>query len=282
MNRVLLKNLGLAAIVIAVGVGAFFALVGGSDERPVPADRATLRARRIAEASAARKRMKTRSARQEVRVDSSAAEAARAARLEDEEDENKLNELAKKVLADLQKALDRNDFKSVQALIARAFAYKRKELGGSSTDGIPILLKKRMIEALEWFGAAGVPEILDFVADANPEVNEMAIDAYEDALSDISLGDRERAQLVIAAAKVLTDADALDSILMEILSMRPSVIASTVLEIQSMGTDVAKATLAEELEFLTEDGVKTPDDVRRWLQENPDDEDAEALYGPSK
>ena len=101
------------------------------------------------------------------------------------------------------------------------------------------------------------------------------------ALSDVSLGDRERAKIVSLASTVLTDTDALEQIFMEISNMRNSVAANTIFTILQDGTPEAKRLIIETMEFVTgEDNIKTVEDLEKWLAENPDGEYDDDLYGP--
>ena len=90
-----------------------------------------------------------------------------------------------------------------------------------------------------------------------------------------------------AAAAVIADADAMDSILMSLNEMRPSVAVATIKQIWATGTDAAKAALREAIEFLTgEENITTPEQLDNWYNDpsgdNRDDEDAEEFYGPSQ
>ena len=199
--------------------------------------------------------------------------------LEDVE-ERELTELARKVLASLQAALDAEDFQQIKKILAMTKDAPKGSLS-KTTDGMPIALRKRMIEAMGWFGSTAMPEIAGFLADSDEEVFQMAVDQFELALSDITLGDRDRAEIVTMACRVLTDQDALGRILMELSNMRPSVLVPTIEDICANGTDPAKAQMPEVIEFSTgEDNIQTVEDLQKWLENNPDGPDADDVYGP--
>ena len=199
--------------------------------------------------------------------------------LEDAE-EKELTDLARKVLASLQAALDAEDFNQLLKIIEMANNAPKGALS-KFMAGMPVALRKRLVEALGWFGARGIPELAGFLADASPEVFQMTLDYFEQALSDVSLGDRERAKIITLSTSVLTDHDGLEQMVMEISNMRNSVIAQVVWEIFQNGTPEAKAVLEENLGFLLgEEGIRTIADLERWVAEHPDGPDDDEFYGP--
>jgi HEAT repeat protein len=152
-----------------------------------------------------------------------------------------------------------------------------------TANGLPVYLRRKLVEALGWFGAEGMPEIVDFLGDENSEVAEAAIEQFELALEDITLGDRARAEIVAMASKALHDRDALERIFMEISNMRNSVAVPVLVDICKNGTDEARELSPETISFVTgtdEGEIVTVDDIQKWLGENPDGEDDEDLYGP--
>ena len=198
----------------------------------------------------------------------------------DDEEEKELTDLARKVLASLQAALDNEDFDQIRQILEMAQHASKGSLG-RYTEGMPVALRKKLIEAISWFGAQGLPELIGFIADENEDVAQMALDQFEQALSDVSLGDRERAKIVSLASTVLTDTDALEQIFMEIANMRNSVAANTIFTICQDGTPEAKRLIVDTMEFVTgEDNIKTVEDLEKWLAENPYGPDDEDLYGP--
>ena len=274
----------ISAIILLIGVGILF--IGGgegdadvSSSKPKLRERANRRqktnARRVN--SDAKKRQERRTSVKSVRLE--AREKPRMLFLDDEE-ERELTDLARKVLASLQAALDAEDFEQIRQIFDMTRSATKGSLG-KTVSGMPDALKKKMIEALGWFGAQGLPEMLDFLADANPEVSQMAIDRFEEALTDITLGDRERAKIVVMASTVLTDNDALEQIFMEISNMRNTVAANTIYSICQDGTPQAKALMPETISFVTgEDDITTVEGLENWVVNNPDGEDDDDLYGP--
>lgn len=200
----------------------------------------------------------------------------------DDEEMDELTDLAKKLLVSLQAALDAEDFEQIKSILAM-IEHSPKGVLSKTANGLPVYLRRKLVEALGWFGAEGMPEIVDFLGDENSEVAEAAIEQFELALEDITLGDRARAEIVVMASKALHDHDALERIFMEISNMRNSVAIPTLVEICQTGTEEARDLMPETIPFVTgtdEGEIATVEDMEKWLDENPDGEDDEDLYGP--
>lgn len=197
----------------------------------------------------------------------------------DDDDEAALNAEQRALIQEIRKALDADDGKRVLALI------RKIQSSDEWPDGIPIAIRRAALEAAAWFGIDALPEIAGFLGDGDKEILSDAVDAYESAMVEAN-GDRELATIVLAAAGAINDAEALDSILMGLNDMRPSVAVETIKQIWANGTEAAKSALAEAIEFMTgEEGITTPEQLDAWYNDpsgdNRDDEDAEEFYGPS-
>ena len=195
----------------------------------------------------------------------------------DDEDEAKLTEAQRNLINEIRAALERNSQKEVLRLVQKL--KKSKEW----PDGIPKAIKMAAIDALGWFGSGCLPEIAGFLADGDSEVVQSAIEKYEEALSDSDLSDYERSLILIQAAKVIDDADAMDSMLFELDNMRHSVAVATLKELMVSGNAATKSVLPDNIEFYTgEEGVTTPEQLDEWLKKTPDEEGDDEFYGGSK
>ena len=195
----------------------------------------------------------------------------------DDDDEAKLNEEQKRTIEAIRAALDDNSKKTVLKLV------QKLQASDEWPDGIPKSIKMAAIEALGWFGSSCLPEIAGFLGDADPEVVQSATEKYEEALADFELSDRERAQILIQAAKVINDPDAMDSMLFELNNMRHSVAVETIKTLMVDGNAATKQALPDNIETVTgEEGMNTPEKLDEWLKENPDGEDDEDFYGGTK
>ena len=201
------------------------------------------------------------------------------------DEEAKLTEMQRKMLEEIRDACDEDDRKKVIKLV------QNMQASEEWPDGIPAIIKLEAIDALGWFGIDGLAELAGFLKDTDPEVQKAAIDGFDEALSDPDLGDRQRAEILKVAAQVITDVDALDSMMMELDDMRNSVAVGVAIEILRTGTEESKAALLEaaeeRFEFDTEDDEEPPpprteNELKKWLEQNPDDEDDEDFYGPEK
>ena len=193
-------------------------------------------------------------------------------------DEDDLTDAEKSVMKDIQAALDANDLKSLRRALSRLTAStKSGGLGGYSK--VPRSIRSAAVQALGWFGKDAAIDLMGFMADGDDEVAADAANLFELALQDVSLGDRERAEIVKATAKTLTDTDQLDTLLFTLNDMRNSVKADTVISILTEGTPQAKTTMLEQIEFYLDVDVTTVEGAKKWAAQNPDDPDDEEFYG---
>jgi len=195
--------------------------------------------------------------------------------------EDELTDTEKSVLKEIQSALDANDFKSLRRALSRLTAStKSGGLGGYSK--VPRSIRAAAVQALGWFGKDAAIDLMGFMADSDEEISTDAASQFELALQDVDLGDRERAEIVKATAKTLTDSEQLDMLLFSLNDMRNSVKADTVISILKEGTPQAKDTMLDQIEFYLDVDVTTVDDVEKWAEQNPDDPDDDEFYGGEK
>ena len=212
-----------------------------------------------------------------IRVPSARSEREKPSFALDDDDESNLTEVQRRLIVEIREALDREDKAVVLNLV------QKMQSSDEWPDGIPKAIKLAAIDALSWFGSSGLPEIAGFLADGDDEVVQTALDKFEEALSDFDLSDFERAEILIQAAKIVTDADAMDSMLFELNNMRHSVAVDTIKEMMVSGSEATKSVLPDNIEFYTgEEGIDSPEKLDEWLAENPDDEDDDDFYGQRK
>jgi hypothetical protein len=193
--------------------------------------------------------------------------------LEDDE-ESKMTDEQRQLIEAIRDALDANDKTKVLKLV------EKLQTSEEWPDGIPKAIKMAAIDALGWFGASGLPEIAGFLADADGDVVQAAIDKYGEALSDFDLSDFERSDVLLQAVKVITDSDAVDSMMFEINNMRHSVAVATLKDLMASENPAVKEHLQEAIDLYTsEEDITTPEQLDDWLEENPDDEWDESFYG---
>jgi len=190
-------------------------------------------------------------------------------------DEDQLSAEQKKVLAELQQALDDNNLRRVRQALSKLMASAK---GGQ----VPICIRMKAVEALGWFGKDAAIDIMEFMADDNEEVASEAFTQFEQALQDCDMSDAERSAIVKSAMTALTDMEQIDTLLNQLNDMRNSRKAETITYILENGTAQAKQLMIEQLPDYTDGETETPDGVKKWLAENPDDEMDEEFYGGSK
>ena len=175
------------------------------------------------------------------------------------------------------------DSKKDQKLLKDYYKYLVLQKSKDWPDSVPKVVRLAAIEALGWFGSSCLPEAVGFLADVDEEVVACAMSQFEEAVGDLEKSDSERAEILVLASMVVTDSDAMDSMLMELNNMRNSVAAETVKQLWLNGNMTTQKLLSEAIESVTgEEGIDTPEKLDAWLVENPDDEEDEEFYGGIK
>ena len=192
------------------------------------------------------------------------------------EEEAKLTEAQRQLIAEIRAALAADDHKTVMRLV------HRMQASDEWPDGIPTAVKKEALKALGYFGEKCLAEIVPFLGDLDAGIVSQAADYWEDAIAELD-GDRVIAEQVILASKVISSAESIESIMSEIneSTMRPSVAVQALKEILSNGSDVAKDRVLQQIhDYTNDESITTVEQLDKWLEEHPDDSDAEMIYGP--
>ena len=172
---------------------------------------------------------------------------------EDEEDDLSPEERA---LAErIEKALDEED---LQAAIACADEAQK--------CGV-VDIRQAMVDTLGWFGEKALPELTPFLADADEDVRENAMNEWSMALSSIE-DDGVKISTVELAMGVLRDEDALEEISGEYIGVDEKLAVESLSRIIDGGgpkEGVAKAK--ETYEFVTGDEWVDAAEAARWIVE---------------
>ena len=188
-------------------------------------------------------------------------------------EEAALNDLQRKLLEEIRVALREDDYKTLMRLV------RKMQTSDEWPDGIPGSIKKAALEALGWYGSKCLPEIVPFLGDSNSEIVAEAVSQWEDAIAECE-SDREVSAQVKLAARVVTEAESVESILMEVMNMRHSVAVETFKDILENGNEQAQAKVLEQIGDYTEDStITTAEQLDEWLERNPDDPGDEEMYG---
>lgn len=273
--------IGLVLVTAALFVAVAY-LCSGGEERPV-ARQARVTARTQKARPARGKRMPQRNGASKVSLRDETRSAFPRERPMSERQETRiavaeLTPQQKSVLADLQDALDHENLQAVRSTID---LFNDPALRTAQGE-VPVALRAQAVEALGWFGKNGAIDLIGLLGDPDPEVAEDALDQFGMALEDGDMSDRERATIVTAALRAVTDREIIDQLLTQLDNMRNSCRAATIIAILTTGTRPARDLMTQQLPDYTEDGVIGVEDVKKWRAENPDDENDDEFYGGSK
>ena len=187
------------------------------------------------------------------------------------------------LMAEIQRCIDTEDRKALSKVCDK-IAKMRNERGENS---IPASVRAKAVEAIGLFLPESLAELVEFMADSDPEVVDSVFDQIDTLLNDTTIGDKEMSGMLVAISKVLTNEDSIDSLAMAIdMNMRNSVKVKTYCQILDTGTTAAVERMKEAIADLMEVEVdelptsKTAikDQLNEWLEGNPDDEDDADFY----
>lgn len=196
----------------------------------------------------------------------------------DDDDENPYDNISDEEMSSLSKEhciiLDalRNAFdKENKAQVLQIVRDIQKTKGWE--DSTPKIIKEEALEALDWFGVDTLPEVVGFLADKDEEILESAIDRFESAVEDSDIKEIDRANILVMAAQVITDSEALESMFFELNSMENTIAVEAIKKLWVSANETAKALLPETIESVTgEDDITTPEKLDAWLLKNLDDQ----------
>ena len=173
---------------------------------------------------------------------------------EDDEDDARTPE--EKALAErIEKALDEED---LQAAIACADEAQKCGIAE---------IRQAMVETLGWFGEKALPELTPFLADADEDVRESAMNEWTMALSSIE-DDGAKIRTVELAMGVLKDEDALEEISGEYIGVDEKMAVESLVRIIDGGGPKEGVEKAKETyEFVTGDEWTDVAEAERWIAE---------------
>ena len=146
-------------------------------------------------------------------------------------------------------------------------------------------VRAELVDAIGWFDVKGMNHLLPFMADPDDDVRESAIDNWTSALGEVE-DEKMRAQMIGAVMQVLTDEDALESMVNELIDMDEKVALQTLVDVIEGGKAAPQgvATAREQYEFLTGEEYTNIDAANQWLAENyePPGQESDAVGGERK
>lgn len=266
-------------LLAAVASGTFFAVSMLKSHQPAQQKKALVSKKQAKKAKPAQKAGKKDVPGRMAREFQSKEAKQQAARLSDDE-YNSLSTEMKKLIDTLQEALDNNDAKTVSKIAEQILVTQRKK----GQDAVPPFVREKTVEAIGIFLPDSLADLVGFMADSDPDVLQDVMDRFSEAIDDPDLGDVELSNILSSVGKILDNEDAIDSLFLGIESdMRNSIAVKTYLELWENGSKAVKDKIVESVaDFTGEEDITTPDKLKEWLEQNPDDEDDEDFYGATK
>ena len=152
----------------------------------------------------------------------------------------------------MQAALDAEDYRALIPLVTTASK-------SASSD-----VRAQAVEALRWFGKKALAELTMFMADSDDDVRTSACDAWTSALFEVE-DPALKGKLVVSAMEILTDADQLESMVMEINDLPNSAQMEILTRLIEGGNKVAAEVAREHYEFVTGEPYESRDAAQKWL-----------------
>lgn len=172
-----------------------------------------------------------------------------------DEDEPKRTPAEKKLAADIEKALDEENFELAKKCAPLAMACKDVEI------------RQSMVDTLGWFGEKAIPELTPFIADPDEDVAESAMNEWDMAVSSIE-DEGRKIGVVEMAMQVLSDDDALESISNEYIGVDEKLAVESLLRIIEGGGSAKGIEKAKETyEFVTGDEFTDRAAAEKWVAE---------------
>lgn len=183
--------------------------------------------------------------------------------LEFDDDDDKRTPAEKALAERIEKALD-------EERLEDALACAKDALVCANTE-----IRQAMVETLGWFGEKALPELTPFLADADEDVRESAMNEWSMAVSNIE-DDAEKIGVVELAMNVLSDEDALEDISGEYIGVDEKLaVESLVRIIAADGSKTGVAKAKETYEFVTGDEFTDRAAAEKWLAEEYEPPDAD-------
>lgn len=130
------------------------------------------------------------------------------------------------------------------------------------------------LSALKDFMPFAAAEVVPFLASSHEEVREMSMSEMADFIDD-SDDDNLIASLIVKLSSLVDDSDFADSLVLKIDNMETDVAALTMLGIIKNGSDTFKKSLAENIEYITEQTEVSEEAILKWAVEKKKTEETD-------
>lgn len=174
---------------------------------------------------------------------------------DDEDEDTKRTPEEKKLAADIEKALDDEDFELAKRCAPLAMKCKDAEI------------RQAMVDTLGWFGEKAIPELTPFLADPDEDIAENAMNEWDMAVSSIE-DDGEKIGMVELAMHVVANEDFLESISGEYIGIDEKLAVESLLKVIEAGGCAKGIEKAKETyEFVTGDEFESRAAAEKWIAE---------------
>ena len=265
--KIELKSLLLPALAVAaIGLGAWWCCrEGRSDDEGPGNGSVSYRSKRAAGKKGKSGRVEHRIGNTANRGNVPAGKSARQlaaipAEIENLSEED-LKGLCKELMEELKDVTKNDSLRRIRKAIA---LFNLPESKGGLGGMVPKVLRMQAVEALGSCGAGAIPDLVDFLADANAEVAEQAVDQIKDEISDPELSDQERADLLVTMMKAMVDGDDISMMLLDLNGLPDSIRGDALLRILDSGSSQAQKVVKNELQIYTEIDVKDAESLKEW------------------
>ena len=182
---------------------------------------------------------------------------------EEDDEESKRTPEEKKLAADVEKALDEEDFELAKKCASLALKCKVTEI------------RQSMVDTLAWFGEKAIPELTPFLADPDEDVADNAMNEWDSTVSAIE-DDGEKIGMTELAMHVISNEDALESISGNYLGVDEKLAIESLLRvIEGGGSAKGIAKAKETYEFVTGDEFTDRAAAEKWIAEEYEPPDAD-------
>lgn len=259
MNKKLLVVVGGLAL---VGGGALFLSRGafkGADAVDGPVSQPKGRLSDAVRPQAVAKRVRPARLADAGRIEADAAEGSGQTAAEESAGEAGLSAEDQKLVDAVQSALDDENFDEVKRLAEKLLNHPVAEV------------RRRAVEALQWFGGKALESLTPFLADSDEDTATAAMNAVEQSLMEM---DDEKGKInyieSLFQIRNACDADALAMLSGQLkgFSDEAAVVSSALRVIESGQNPDAVREMKEVYEFVTGEPYTTSDAAQQWILEN--------------
>lgn len=174
---------------------------------------------------------------------------------DDDDEDSKRTPEEKRLAADVEKALDEEDFELAKKCAPLALKCKDAEI------------RQSMVDTLGWFGEKAIPELTPFLADPDEDIADNAMSEWEMAVSSVE-DDAEKIGMVELAMQVLSNEDSLESISSEYIGVDEKLAIESLLRvIEGGGSAKGVAKAKETYEFVTGEEFTDRAAAEKWIAE---------------